>query len=192
MIAQYGDNPLVYRPYKKTMGWAMRVLGALVAWLVVFGCGEKQEVTTSMRGFGPRSRIYPDRPDSRLTPGQTCQKPQSRRYGERIPYCNRAVSHELKNQIIETYDQELGYHISQLARQSFKIDHMIPLCMGGDNAAENLWPQHQTIFTVTDPFEAALCKRLERGEMLQARALEIIKALKANVERASDYQEYLD
>src|SRR5262245_45768293 len=103
-----------------------------------------------------------------MTPGSLCDRPDSKRYPEGIPYCSRSVKSELKREIMRDYDAKLGYGITAMDRSAFKIDHYIPLCMGGSNKQDNLWPQHQSVFTVTDPLEALECEKMAKGKLLQA------------------------
>lgn len=116
---------------------------------------------------------FPSGPDVNLTPGELCQRPTARRYAERIAYCERDVSSELKKEIFVKYDQ-LGFRTRQMNRLDFKIDHYIPLCMGGSNDEVNLWPQHKSIYSVTDPLEPVLCQKMQEGKLLQKKAVEYI------------------
>jgi hypothetical protein len=123
---------------------------------------------------------FPQHPDAQLTPGETCQHPDSYRYPEHIPYCTRNVDTSEKKNIIVMYDRERGYQIESMDRGEFKIDHYIPLCMGGANERDNLWPQHKTVYALTDPLEPVLCDAMSRGKLLQAKAIELMKQGKAD------------
>lgn len=127
---------------------------------------------------------FPMGPDPQTTPGTLCQKPDSYRYPEQIAYCNRAVSSELKNEIIQTYDRQLGYTIEQMDRQKFKIDHFIPLCAGGGNDRENLWPQHESVYSITDPIEPLICAKMAAGKLKQADAVNFVKREKLDLSQA--------
>lgn len=127
---------------------------------------------------------FPITPDPRLTPGSLCARPDSKRYPEGIAYCERKVRSELKVEIMKTYDQRLGYRITQMNRNLFKIDHYIPLCMGGGNEAENLWPQHASVYQYTDPLEEAACTKMAEGRLRQRDAVNIIRQAKADPRRA--------
>ena len=129
---------------------------------------------------------YPERPNSEVTPGTLCEDPDRFRYPEEIPYCNRDVRSKTKWEIIDYYDQELGFKIRILGRQNFKVDHLIPLCMGGSNEVTNLWPQYRAIYRLTDPLEPMLCGRVASGEMKQAEAVEIILKAKQDPYSAPD------
>jgi len=93
--------------------------------------------------------------------------------------------------IIRTYDIELGYDIGRMNRQDFKIDHYIPLCMGGSNETSNLWPQHKSVYFYTDRLEEAACTKMREGRLIQARAIDLIREAKAdparNAQRVLNY-----
>lgn len=129
---------------------------------------------------------FPKNPDPILTPGVLCAHPDSQRYKEQINYCNRNVETSLKADIIATYDRERGFKIRSMPRNKFKIDHYIPLCMGGANDRDNLWPQHETVFKVTDELEATLCQKMADGKLLQRDAMLLIKRAKNNLNEARD------
>jgi hypothetical protein len=128
---------------------------------------------------------YPIGPDPTLTPGKLCDAPQSYRYPEKIAYCDRDVSYEIKENLITSYDVQLGYAIESMNRQDFKIDHYIPLCAGGSNDSSNLWPQHKSIYEITDPIEPLICKKMALGKLNQALAVELIMTVKNDLSQAS-------
>ena len=123
---------------------------------------------------------FPTAPDSRLTTGTLCTTPIQRRYAEQIPYCERDVSTKTKDEVFVAY-RRLGYNLPTKDRQSYKIDHYIPLCMGGGNSKNNLWPQHVSIYSKTDSLEQAICAKMSEGRMDQADAVKMIKAVKNNL-----------
>jgi hypothetical protein len=127
---------------------------------------------------------FPASPDPKLTPGSLCEKQSELRYPERIKYCNRHVSSSTKYDIIDTYDQILGYSIGDMPRGQFKIDHYIPLCMGGSNERDNLWPQHESVYRFTDRLEQVACERMAQGKLLQADAIALIRRAKADPAQA--------
>ena len=124
---------------------------------------------------------FPIGPDANLTPGTFCQTPDSYRYPEHIPYCNRNVKTQEKWQVIDSYNSKLGYNITAADRGDFKIDHLIPLCAGGSNEPTNLWPQHKTIYAQTDPLEPLACDKMKSGTLKQAHAAELIMRAKADL-----------
>lgn len=133
----------------------------------------------------------PDGPDRIKTPGALCQHPTGYRYSERIPYCERNVSSELKKQIIRDYDQKLGYDIQKLPRGDFKIDHFIPLSIGGANDETNLWPQYKNVYAYSDPLESEVSMLMNEGSIKQAEAIKVIKECKLNLTRCADLLKYL-
>lgn len=121
---------------------------------------------------------FPIKPNLDMTPGSLCQHASSTRYPEHIKYCDRNVEGDIKGQVFSNYDHEFGYRTSQMERSQFKIDHLIPLCMGGSNNIDNLWPQHATIFEHTDPVEPYLCSLMADSKIKQAEAVQMIITIK--------------
>ena len=116
-----------------------------------------------------------------MTPGSTCTRPNAQRYAERINYCNRNVSSSLKARVFENYSR-LGFELlDRFDRAEFKIDHYIPLCMGGSNEEDNLWPQHRHVYEVTDPLEQVACEKMAQGKLLQRDAIHLIRQGKADL-----------
>ena len=135
---------------------------------------------------------YPTSPDTVLTPGKLCTTPTEKRYAEGIDYCARNVSSDLKNAIIKTYDVQLGYQIRTMDRGDFKIDHFIPLSIGGANDVENLWPQHKSVYQYSDPVELKLSQLMVAGKLKQAEAVRLIKDCKFNLPRCAEIEHSLD
>ncbi len=134
---------------------------------------------------------FPIGPNPQMTPGDLCENSPNRRYKEDIPYCNRNVDTSLKNQIIADYDKEFGFSIRQMNRQDFKIDHFIPLSIGGSNSKSNLWPQHKSVYMVTDPLEQELSNKMVEGKILQAEAVRVIREAKLNLGRVPELIDYV-
>lgn len=124
---------------------------------------------------------FPRGPNIDETPGSLCSNSNKRRYPEKIVYCERSVDSYQKNAIIQKYDRLFGYSIRSMKRLDFKIDHLIPLCAGGSNNDENLWPQHKSIYAITDPIEPLLCEKMQQGKLLQAEAIKLIIEAKTNL-----------
>ena len=127
---------------------------------------------------------YPMRPDARLTPGKLCDLPVEYRYPEHVAYCGRDVERETKAEIFAAY-RRLGYPMSSTNRSDYKIDHYIPLCMGGSNDKVNLWPQHVSIYNITHSLEALLCEKMKQGKLSQSRAVNYVKSVKNDLSQAS-------
>lgn len=141
---------------------------------------------TALAASAGEGERFPLSPDGHMTPGSVCAAADAIRYPERIKYCERNVKSERKNRIIETYDLELGFHIREMNRMDFKIDHLIPLCMGGSNESDNLWPQHKSVYEKTDPLEPMLCDLMAQGKLKQSEAIELILEAKADPMAAAD------
>lgn len=135
-------------------------------------------ISTSAHSFGPH---FPAGPNPVLTPGRLCDNPVKYRYPEQIAYCERDVSFETKEILIQRYDEQLGFHIQSMNRADFKIDHFIPLCAGGSNDSQNLWPQHKSIYLITDPLEPLLCEKMAAGKLSQADAVRLVIRAKTNL-----------
>jgi hypothetical protein len=117
---------------------------------------------------------FPRTPNTTETPGKLCSSPSSIRYPEKIPYCERNVDVYMKQDVIKKYDQDLGYRIETMSRSEFKIDHLIPLCAGGANHQDNLWPQHKSVYAITDPVEPLICLKMQQGKLLQKDAIALV------------------
>lgn len=122
---------------------------------------------------------YPTTPDTRLTSGSLCEQAVEFRYPERIKYCGRDVSVQEKEIVIQAYEK-LGYQIRRSGRENFKIDHYVPLCMGGSNNLNNLWPQHKSVYAYTDPLEPLGCQKLAQGRIKQAAVIQLLFQAKQN------------
>ena len=126
---------------------------------------------------------YPKNPNLDQTPGKLCSGSNKFRYPEHIQYCERNVDSYTKKAIISKYDRLFGYSIGSSNRMDFKIDHLIPLCAGGSNSDENLWPQHKSVYEITDPLEPIVCEKMLEGKLLQADAVVLILKAKMNLDQ---------
>lgn len=135
---------------------------------------------------------FPTAPHPDMTPGSVCENSSIRRYKERIKYCPRNVSRQTKSTLIIRYDRELGYNVGKMRRFDFKIDHYIPLCMGGSNDPENLWPQHKSVYEVTDLMEQVACEKMAEGVLLQSQAIELIQKGKNDLSTVDEIMDQLE
>lgn len=135
---------------------------------------------------------FPIGPNPQVTPGVLCTQPTEKRYAEQIDYCERDVSTELKKELIRMYDEQFGYSIHSMNRADFKIDHFIPLSIGGANAKENLWPQHKSVYNITDPLELLLSQKMVAGRIKQAEAVRVMREAKLNLGRTPDLIQYVN
>ena len=131
-------------------------------------------IATSLFAYGPD---FPVGPNPQLTPGKLCA---------------RDVTYETKDMLIHQYDRQLGYNIENLNRDDFKIDHYIPLCAGGSNDPSNLWPQHKSVYVITDPIEPLVCKKMSEGKLKQANAIQLIVRAKNSLNQVSAVMKILN
>ena len=134
---------------------------------------------------------FPQTPIQALTPGKLCDKPDRYRYPEGIAYCERDVSYQTKENVIAEYDMKYGFRIKSMPREDFKIDHFIPLCMGGSNDPSNLWPQHRSVWERTDPVEPLICEKMLQGKIKQKDAVNLVIQLKTNPDTFSQVRRYV-
>lgn len=132
---------------------------------------------------------YPKFPEASLTPGSLCDTPDRYRHPEQVPYCERNVNSFLKETVFLAY-KKYGYRLSS-DRTNYKIDHFIPLCFGGSNYQNNLWPQHLSVSAITDPVEAIGCDKLGQGLISHQEALDLIVKAKLNLSEAPKIFKYL-
>jgi hypothetical protein len=142
---------------------------------------------TLSKGF---AQDFPYGPQVSITPGKICDVPTAYRYAEKIAYCERDVDYETKETIIAEYDLKFGYHIKSLPREDFKIDHFIPLCMGGSNDISNLWPQHKSVYIVSDPLEPILCAKMAQGKLKQSDAVKLVIEAKTDLNNVARILKY--
>lgn len=144
----------------------------------------------TLQAHAARPMAYPKSPDPQLTPGSLCDQPDSYRHPEQIPYCERGVNSFLKEAIFIAYRKELGYRLNG-DRDTYKIDHFIPLCAGGSNHQNNLWPQHVSISKITDDLESFGCEKLSKEQITQKELIELIMRAKLNLEEAPQVMKFL-
>ncbi len=152
--------------------------------MTVSGISFSTLVLTLFVSLNAAALDYPKGPDATITPGSLCDHPTEYRYPERIAYCERDVDPHTKQLIFQIYREQLGYTLYIRNRQDYKIDHLIPLCAGGSNHDNNLWPQHVSVFTVTDPLESTGCEKLSAGRITQMNLVKLILQAKRNLEDA--------
>ncbi len=135
---------------------------------------------------------FPKGPDARLTPGSYCQGQQPTDRTGRPLTCERNVDTDDKWAVIRDYNQRLGYNINQSNRGQFKIDHLVPLCFGGSNEHNNLWPQHQSIYVITDKLEDMGCQKLRSGRVGQAKLIKMLVEVKNDLSKADAMMSFLN
>lgn len=108
----------------------------------------------------------PTRPDDTLTPGavastdpnDVCGVVNGLTYSKR----HRHTSLELKHEVYA------AYHLDPAGKE-FEIDHRVPLCLGGADTRENLWPQEgwqHPGYHDKDRLETGVCRAVcDEGSM---------------------------
>jgi hypothetical protein len=130
----------------------------------------------------PNINSIPVTPDTEKTPGDLCSDDDKdfleHRYDEKMPYCERNVDQWQKNKIYKLYN------IPANCRHRYTVDHLVPLAVGGNNAYENLWPEHVLVKKTRQELEQELYHDVLKGELTSKEAREII--FKAKLELQLD------
>jgi hypothetical protein len=120
------------------------------------------------------TRVFPD---TSFTPGRLCTTSDPNfkefRYGEHVPYCNRNVSQQMKQEVAAHYG------VPKSDWPNYEFDHLIPLGIGGNSSIVNLWPQPRGKTDGSDDkdrLEDLLYHQMSSGSIKQAAAVEQIWA----------------
>lgn len=146
-------------------------------------------LTLTLSASAAERMRFPRSPDLSITPGALCSTPTEYRYPERIAYCARDVSGWQKELAFINY-RKLGYSLSG-ERSEYKVDHFIPLCVGGSNEMSNLWPQYYTVSEKTDLLEQLACEVLVKGKISQRDVIDLIMAVKLDLEKLPEVMKQL-
>ena len=74
----------------------------------------------------------------------------------------------------------------------FKIDHFILLSIDNNNNIENLWPQHKSVYNITDDLEQLLFDKIAEGKIKQDDAVRVIREGKLNLEKVPELITYVN
>lgn len=114
-------------------------------------------------------------PDPSITPGALCTSRDpdfmDYDYPSHVARCKRHVNTNEKEAVAKAYG---GIPKSQWKKYEF--DHLIPLCAGGANTPDNLWPQPIDEAKDKDQIEDQVCQALKNGQMSQQQAVDEIWA----------------
>ncbi|MBC7457392.1 MAG: hypothetical protein H7235_03880 [Bdellovibrionaceae bacterium] len=112
-------------------------------------------------------------PDPKLTKGVLCtpQDPDFKGfdYPSKVARCNRNILDSEKAAVAKAYG-----NIPQADWPKYEFDHYLPLCAGGSNNIQNLWPQPIAEAKQKDVIEVQVCSALKAGTMTQTVALQKI------------------
>ena len=97
-------------------------------------------------------------PNRKLTPGKVARGAKER----------SGVTEEMERRVFDRY------HIPWLRRPEFKVDHLIPIELGGADTINNLWPQSLS----TKPYNA------QRKELLTQRLVVLITSSEMSLAQA--------
>jgi hypothetical protein len=103
-----------------------------------------------------------------LTPGKVASTDVNevcQRGGLTYSQSHRQTSEALKDWVMREY--------GMTSRKGFEIDHRVPLCLGGADEADNLWPQDysgEPNAHEKDKLEAFACRSVCHGNMPLAKA----------------------
>lgn len=92
--------------------------------------------------FGNLATAQIDSPDSTKTPGGILTTDLSKICVSGYSKTVRDVSESLKKKVYKLYNVPLEERGSYNGKLISKIDHLVPLSMGGNNEIINLWPHY--------------------------------------------------
>ncbi len=113
-------------------------------------------------------------PDTNLTPGVLCSyfdrdyKGMDSHSNERVALCNRRVKRNQKQDVLELY------HIDWKNRGYYKIDHIIPLSLGGSNHVQNLFPIHLYLSADYEAIETVALEKYRGGQCSHREAVDAV------------------
>src|SRR3989339_1022864 len=117
---------------------------------------------------------FPTVPDEHLSPGKLCTSsdPDFMRYYDhglgKVPICDRNVSVQTKYEVLARYG------IPGNKRSLYKIDHVIPLSIGGSNDIQNLFPINLKVTEEYERLEESIYLDFRDGRINQSDAVRTI------------------
>ena len=119
-------------------------------------------------------KVVPVRsPDFSQTPGLLCSTTDADfsglDYPESIARCNRHISDAEKAKVAARYG-----NIPRADWSNYEFDHLLPICAGGSNSSDNLWPEPLAEAKKKDILEVDICLALRAGTIKQADAVQKI------------------
>lgn len=121
----------------------------------------------------PVKSTHVQSPNFKITPGLLCSKSDPDfsilDYPEKIARCARNIGEAEKSKVAATYG-----NIPRASWGNYEFDHLLPVCAGGSNSADNLWPQHIVEAHKKDVLEVDICLAMKAGTLKQADAVKKI------------------
>ena len=112
-------------------------------------------------------------PQFKITPGLLCSKADPDfsflDYPEKIARCARNIGDAEKTKVAATYG-----NIPRASWVNYEFDHLLPVCAGGSNSADNLWPQPIIEAHKKDILEVDICLAMKAGTLKQVDAVKKI------------------
>ena len=112
-------------------------------------------------------------PDPKMTTGALCTSSDPDfmgfDYPAKVARCHRNINDSEKVAVAKAYG-----NIPRTQWSKYEFDHYLPLCAGGSNSTQNLWPQPIAEAKQKDVIEIQVCSGLKAGTMTQAAALQKI------------------
>lgn len=106
--------------------------------------------------------------DPVLTPGRLCSQADPDFDHVSVggfAVCKRHVTPTVRRTVFARYGIPRGRW------RDYELDHLVPLCAGGSNAVENLWPEPLAHAAKKDRLEAKVCSLLRARRVEQEAAL---------------------
>ncbi len=98
-------------------------------------------------------------PDPLLTPGGINPSATLDVICTTTTKARRNVTPATRAKVLRDYNQP------PVTTEDYELDHLVPLCLGGNNSAANLWPQPAPDYHVKDELEFALCSYVCQGKV---------------------------
>jgi len=129
-------------------------------------------VLLQLAAFNASAFVHPDKTH---TPGVLCTSSdpdfESFAYSAHVAKCTRNIMDDEKVQVSDWYGG-----IPKSDWPKYEFDHLIPLCAGGSNSPQNLWPQPIDEAKLKDRVEDEVCRGLREGTLTQEQAVEKVWA----------------
>ena len=112
-------------------------------------------------------------PNFKNTPGLPCSTADKDfsglDYPEQIARCNRNILDSEKAAVSAIYG-----NIPKSDWPQYEFDHLLPICAGGSNNSDNLWPQPIAEAKKKDVLEVDICLAMKAGALKQSDAVQKI------------------